>query len=83
MQLQHLEAANRFLGQDIQAALILGDMNLLKHEIDWLTGLLGSHDISIEYLPKYLSLYKQAVDKNLDERGQPVKDWLDLVVTKL
>lgn len=82
MQLQHLEAANRFLGQDIQAALILGDMNLLKHEIDWLTGLLGSHNISIEYLPKYLSLYKQAVDKNLDERGQPVKDWLDLVVNK-
>jgi hypothetical protein len=82
MQLQHLEVANHFLGQDIQAGLRLGDMNLLKHEIDWLTGLLGSHDISIEYLPKYLSLYKQVVDKNLDERGQPVKDWLDLVVNE-
>ncbi len=82
MQLQHLEVANHFLGQDIQAGLMLGDMNLLKHEIDWLTGLLGSHDISIEYLPKYLSLYKQVVDRNLDERGQPVKDWLDLVVSE-
>lgn len=83
MQLQHLEAANRFLGQDIQAALILGDMNLLKHEIDWLEGLLQSHDIKMEYLPKYMSLYKKAVDENLDERGQPVKDWLKKVLNEI
>ena len=79
---QHLEIVNHFLNQDIQAGLMLGDLNLLRHEIGWLTGLLESLDISIEYLAKYLALYKQAVDKNLDERGQPVKAWLDSVVNE-
>ena len=83
MQDQHLEVANRFLGQDIQAGLIFGDMNLLKYEMDWLSGLLESHDISIEYLPKYMALYKKAVDEHLDERGQPVKDWLKMVVNEM
>jgi hypothetical protein len=60
--------------------LILGDMNLLMHEIEWLAGLLQTHDIPIEYLPKYLTLYKQAVEANLDQRGQPIIDWLETVV---
>ena len=80
MQEQHLEIANQFLGQNIQAGLILGDMNLLEHEIEWLAGLLQTHDIPLEYLPKYLTLYKQALEANLDQRGQPVLDWLEAVV---
>ena len=83
MQEQHLEIANRFLGQDIQAALIIGDLNLLKHEIEWLKGLLKSHQIPGEFLPKYFALYKQAVDENLEDRGQPVKDWLDKVINEI
>jgi DNA-binding transcriptional MerR regulator len=79
---QHLEVANRFLGQDIQAGLRLGDLGLLKNEMVWLEGLLKTNHIPIEYVPKYLALYKQAVDENLDDRGQPVKDWLDQELTK-
>jgi uncharacterized protein YPO0396 len=48
----------------------------------WLEGLLKTNHIPIEYVPKYLALYKQAVDENLDDRGQPVKDWLDQELTK-
>jgi DNA-binding transcriptional MerR regulator len=82
MQGQHLEVAIRFLGQEIQAGLTLGDLSLLEHEVDWLAGLLQSNDIPLEYLPKYLTQYKQAVDENLDERGQPVKDWLEMMVNE-
>jgi len=57
MKEQHFEIANEFLGQDIQAGLILGDMNLLEHEIEWLAGLLQTHDISRELLPKYFTHY--------------------------
>jgi DNA-binding transcriptional MerR regulator len=77
MKEQHLEIANTFLGQDIQAGLILGDMNYLEHEIDWLDGLFQTHDIPGELLPKYLSLYKRAVEENLDQRAQPIVDWLN------
>jgi methanogenic corrinoid protein MtbC1 len=73
----HLEIANDFMGRDIQAALDLGDLNLLEHEMDWLAGLLKTHNIPHELLLKYLTLYKQAVEANLDQRGQQVVDWLN------
>ena len=83
MRESHLEVANRILGQDIQASLVLGDLDLLKNEMEWLTGLLKTHNISVEYLPQYMAFYKQAVDENLDERGQPVKVWLDTVLNDM
>jgi methanogenic corrinoid protein MtbC1 len=73
----HLEIANEFLGQDIRAALTLGDMNFLEHEMDWLGGLLQFHDIPSELLPEYLSAYKKAVEAHLDQRRQPILDWLN------
>jgi hypothetical protein len=79
---QHLEIANEFFGKDIQAGLILGDMNLLEPEIEWLAGLLQTHDISSDLLPKYLTVYKQAIEANLDQRGQPIIDWLNNIIIK-
>ena len=79
----HLEIANEFMGQDIQASLNLGDLNLLEHEIEWLAGLLQNHDIPREILPKYLSLYKQAVEENLDQRGHVIVDWLNSAISEI
>ncbi len=76
----HLEIANEFLGKDIQASLHLGDMSFLEHEINWLAGLLQNHEIPQELLPKYLALYKEVVETNLEERGQLIVDWLDSVI---
>jgi len=80
MEKGHLEIANEFLGKDIQAGLSLGDLDLLENEMDWLAGLLDTYDIPREILPKYLELYKQAVEANLDQRGQPVIEWLNSVI---
>jgi hypothetical protein len=82
MKEQHLEIANEFLGKDIQAGLTLGDMDFLEYELDWLAGLLQTNDIPQELLPQYLSLYKQAVEANLDQRGQLVVDWLNSVLSE-
>ena len=79
----HLEIANEFMGQDIQASLNLGDLNLLEHEIEWLAGLVQTHDIPREILPKYLSLYKQAVEENLDQRGHVIVDWLNSAISEI
>jgi hypothetical protein len=79
----HLENANLFLGKDIEAGLILGDMDLLEHEVEWLSGLLNSHNIDLEYLPTYLNMYKKAVEENLDQRGEPVIDWLSRLTNEL
>jgi DNA-binding transcriptional MerR regulator len=82
MQEHHLEIANEFLGMDIQAGLILGDMAFLQSEMDWIRNLLDNHNIPSEVLPYYLGLYKQALEANLGEAGQPVIDWLDRTIAK-
>lgn len=81
MEVSHLQVANEFLGKDIQASLSLGDLGFLENELEWLGGLLNSHNIPSELLPKYMEFYKQAVESNLDQRGQPVIDWLNSIVS--
>lgn len=82
MKEHHLEIANEFLGNDIQAGLILGDMEFLSSEMDWIKSLLENHNIPSEVLPHYLNLYKQALETNLSEAGQPVIDWLDRTIAE-
>jgi DNA-binding transcriptional MerR regulator len=78
----HLEIANEFLGGDIEAALFLGEMSLLRSDIDWLKGLLIYHDIPVELLSKYLQLYKGAIEVNLGSQGRPIVEWLKSVLQK-
>jgi hypothetical protein len=82
MQEHHLEIANEFLGNDIQAGLILGDMEFLGSEMVWIKALLENHNIPSQVLPHYLDLYKQALEANLGEAGQPVIDWLDRTIAE-
>lgn len=82
MQEHHLEIANQFLGNDIQAGLILGDMEFLASEMDWIKSLLENHNIPSDVLPHYLALYKQALESNLSEAGQPIIDWLDRMIAQ-
>ena len=75
MEANHLEIANQFLHHDIEAGLILGDLNLLSSEMNWIQSLLLHHDIPGQLLPKYLATYQRALEQNLDERGQLIIDW--------
>jgi hypothetical protein len=72
----HLVLASRELGLNIGAALALGDMGFLGTDIEWVTGLLGNYQFPIEALYSYLHAYHQAAIEQLDERGQPIVDWL-------
>lgn len=83
IQEKYLEIANQYLAQDIEAGLKFGDLELLGYEFDWLADLLQSHEIPVEILPRYLSIYSQALEDNLDERGQPIVDWLSTIISKV
>lgn len=76
----HLEIANEFLGRNIEAALFLGELGLLRSEIDWLRGLLIHHEIPVELLSKYLQLYKEAIEVNLGSQGRPIVAWIEGVL---
>jgi methanogenic corrinoid protein MtbC1 len=78
-----IETALHFLGENISAALQLGDMAHVSAEIDWLKGLLQSHGTSESQLVHFLQAYSNAVDKAINGQGTPILEWLEAEVQKL
>jgi len=78
----HLEQANKYLGDDIEASIILGDLGLLAHEIDWVRSLLENQNAPQQLLPEYLKLYKKAIEKHLGDSGRPIVDWLEGTISE-
>jgi hypothetical protein len=68
------------LAQNIIAALSLGDMNYLGTDLDWITGLIENRTLPADSLNTYLDLYRQVVDRHLNDRGAPIVDWLERVI---
>lgn len=77
-----LTIANEYLARDIDAALQLGDINLIQRDLDWLAALLVNFNVPVELLPKYMLYYKKALKTHLDERGQPIFEWIDKLVAE-
>jgi len=73
---EHLKNANHHFSQNIIAALILGDINLLDTEIAWLENLLTNHGMETSSIGYYLAVHHRAAQAHLDERGQMLVDWL-------
>ena len=72
-----------FLGENIAAALQLGDMIYASAEVDWLKTLLQSYETPPQQLRHFMEAYFQAVDKNLNGQGKPISDWFSAEVEKL
>jgi len=72
----HLVNANTSMGRNILAALTLGDIRYVGSDIEWIEGLLINYGIPAEALHDYLTIYLEAIHNHLDERGQPITDWL-------
>ncbi len=76
---EELAQANRILAAHIRAALRLGDMQLVDHELAWVEGLIansGAFGGEASPLGQYLQLYHDAARANLDERGALIVAWL-------
>lgn len=72
-----------FLGDQITAALQLGDMSHVSAEVDWLRMLLASHATHPEQLVNFMEVYAQAVDININGQGKPISEWLGAEMQKL
>jgi hypothetical protein len=51
-------------------------MDFMDVHIGWVEGLQREGGITGRTLPAYLQVYRDAIDTHLDERGQPILDWL-------
>jgi MerR family transcriptional regulator, light-induced transcriptional regulator len=78
----YLATAHKFMGDNILAALQLGDMRYLDSEIDWLNVLLKSQNLPVSVVYDYLRLYAGAVLLHLDGHAPPVVDWLERQISQ-
>jgi len=77
--LSHIDllAKIEFFGNNIAAALQLGDMSLIDHELDWLQSLLEANHVPASTLSRFLQAYAHAVDLHINGSGKPILDWIE------
>jgi DNA-binding transcriptional MerR regulator len=71
-----LNTGIQFLGDNIAAALQLGNMEYVTEEVEWLKVLFQSHRRPPQELADFMKNYSRAVDKYINGQGQPIKTWL-------
>lgn len=74
---ESMETSTQFLGDNLIAALQLGDLSLMDGEIDWVRSLLKSKDIPEQVLNAYMQLFADAVSQNINGAGKPITNWLE------
>jgi MerR family transcriptional regulator, light-induced transcriptional regulator len=78
-----IQTGIHFLGENISAALQLGDMSYVSAEVDWLKTLLQFHESQPEQLIHFMQAYSEAVNKSINGQGRPIFEWLAAEVEKL
>lgn len=73
---EELNNSLHILGNNINAALRLGDINYLSSEIQWSKELLQAHQYPTQELSNYLKTYSNAIDEHIDGLGDLIKNWL-------
>ena len=79
----NIKTGMQFLGDNITAALQLGDISHVSTEIDWLRNLLEAHETPPQQLIHFMETYSKVINKNINGQGKPVSDWLAAEVDKL
>lgn len=75
--LEHMNGTNARLGQDILAALNLGDISFLNSEIKLARNLIANYGVPLDFQSRYFEAYFRAAEKNLNGTGTPIVEWLD------
>ena len=78
-----IKTGTQFLGDNIGAALQLGDMSYVSAEVDWLKALLQAHETPPQQLVHFMKTYVWAVDKNINGQGRPILEWFAAEIQKL
>lgn len=71
------------LGDNIAAALALGNINYVSDEMDWVKYLLHAYAQPEQGLVDFINAYAKAIDKHINGSGRPIYDWLKAETQKL
>lgn len=80
---EDIETGIHFLGENLSAALQLGDLSHVSAEMDWLKGLLAGHGSPKEQLAGFMQAYASAIDKSINGQGKPISEWIEKEVQRL
>ena len=80
---ENIKTGIDFLGDNITAALQLGNMSHVSTEVDWLKALLQAYETDPQLLIHFIETYSAAVNKNINGLGRPIFQWLAGEVEKL
>ena len=72
-----LQTAVVNMSRNLDAVLVLGDVNLMGNSIDWVQGLLVNHRAPAEALTFFLNQYAQAVVAAMPATHAPITQWFD------
>ena len=73
---ESFQTSIHFLGDNIAAALQLGDMHHVSDEMSWVKFLLHAYERPDEELVKFMDAYAKAVNKHINGSGKPIIEWL-------
>jgi hypothetical protein len=71
-----LRQANVSISKNIIAALIFGDINYLRMEIDWARVLIQNQQLSSSLLPECLGIFAMAIKNIIGEEGHLIFNML-------
>ena len=80
---ENIRTGIEFLGENITAALQLGDLSHVSTEVDWLKILLRAYEANPQQLIHFMETYSEAVNRNITGQGKPIFAWLANEVQKL
>jgi methanogenic corrinoid protein MtbC1 len=78
-----LADANNFLFEDILAALTLGDLNHLRPNMEWIKGLLDTHEYDRKDFTQYIQSLIEVSETELSNKAQPLLAWLKVYLEEL
>jgi len=73
---RQVESANTNFSRAVVAALVLGEINLLDHSVEWLNGLLGNYGLSPAFTVQYYQAFSQAIQEQPGLQTGPLLEWL-------
>lgn len=74
-----LELANAHFIPGVIAALTLGDIHFLDYLTKWLDGLLKNYGLPTSLIFQYYLAFRQAVQEQMENKENPILEWLSAV----
>ncbi len=74
---QYIETANFFFGNELAAALELGDPAFLASDLEWIRSLIRQHNLAPQLLQQYLLAYAQIGRESIGESGDQLFNWIE------